>query len=105
MSLRRARRATTENRNMNPISPTPYPDVNEILNLLHTNIKDILASQFIGMYLFGSLANGDFDRHSDIDVLVVTDGEISSVTFSALQNMHLEIAKLDSPWAVQQEIS
>ena len=87
------------------ISPTPRPDVNEILNLLHTNITNILQNQFVGMYLFGSLANGDFDQHSDIDVLIVTDGEISSDTFSALQNMHAEIAKLDSPWAVQQEIS
>ena len=90
---------------MKPISPTPYSDVNEILNLLLTNIKDILQSQFVGMYLFGSLANGDFDQHSDIDVLIVTDGEISSDTFSTLQNMHTEVAKIDSPWAVQQEVS
>src|SRR5262245_26561529 len=87
------------------LHPTPHPDVNEILNLLLTNIKDILGSQFIGMYLFGSLANGDFDQHSDIDVLIVTDGEISSDTFSALQEMHREIAKIDSPWAAQQEVS
>ena len=90
---------------MKPISPTPHPDVNEILNLLLTNIDDILQSQFVGMYLFGSLANGDFDQHSDIDVLIVTDGEISGDTFSALRDMHTELAKVDSPWAVQQEVS
>ena len=90
---------------MNPIFPTPYPDVNEILNLLLTKVKNILQSQLVGMYLFGSLANGDFDQHSDIDVLIVTDGEILSDTFSALQDMHTEIAKVDSPWAVQQEVS
>ena len=89
---------------MNP-SPTPYPDVNEILNLLLTNIKNILQDQFIGMYLFGSLANGDFDEYSDIDVLVVTHGEISNDTFSALKDMHAEMAKMDSPWAIQQEVS
>lgn len=90
---------------MNPISPTPHHDVNEIQNLLLTKVKNILQSQFVGMYLFGSLANGDFDQHSDIDVLIVTDGEISSDTFSALKNMHAEISKIDSPWAVQQEVS
>ncbi len=90
---------------MNPISPTPHPDVNAILNLLLTHTRAILQSQFVGMYLFGSLANGDFDQHSDIDVLVVTDGEISSDTFSALQDMHTEIATVDSPWATQQEVS
>ena len=80
---------------MNP-SPTPHTDVNEILNLLLTNVKEILQDQFIGMYLFGSLANGDFDEYSDIDVLVVTDGEIQESTFSALKNMHMEMAKMDS---------
>jgi predicted nucleotidyltransferase len=90
---------------MNPISPTPHHDVNEILNLLLTDIKNILGSQFVGMYLFGSLANGDFDQHSDIDILIVTDEEISSDTFSALHDMHTRIAEIESPWAVQQEVS
>lgn len=87
------------------ISPTPHPDVNEILNLLLTDIKDILQSQFVGMYLFGSLANGDFDQHSDIDALVVTDGEISSDTFLALKEMHARINQINSPWALQLEVS
>lgn len=87
------------------ISPTSYPDVNEILDLLHTNIKEILQDHFIGMYLFGSLANGDFDDHSDIDVLFVTDAEISSTIFSALQEMHERIIQIDSPWAIQLEVS
>jgi predicted nucleotidyltransferase len=87
------------------ISPTPHPDVNEILDLLLTNIQLILQDQFVGMYLFGSLANGDFDQHSDIDVLIVTDGKISDETFSSLQSMHMDLAKVDSPWDVQQEVS
>ena len=90
---------------MKPISPTPHPDVNEILNLLFSNVSGILKSQLVGMYLFGSLANGDFDQHSDIDVLIVTDEEISSATFSALDEMHTRLAEFDSPWAVQQEVS
>ena len=90
---------------MKTISPTPYPDVNEILNFLFTNVKEILQDQFIGMYLFGSLANGDFDQHSDIDVLFVTDTEISNDAFSALKEMHERITKIDSPWAIQLEVS
>ncbi len=76
-----------------------------ILNLLLTNVKDILQDQCVGMYLFGSLANGDFDEHSDIDVLVVTQEEISNDIFSTLKNMHAEMAKVDLPWAIQQEVS
>ena len=87
------------------LSPTPYPDVNEILNLLLTNTKNILQDQFIGMYLFGSLAIGDFDQFSDIDVLIATDGSISEDLFSKLKAMHTKMAKTDSPWAVQQEVS
>jgi predicted nucleotidyltransferase len=87
------------------LSPTPYPDVNEILDLVFTHVKETLQDQLIGMYLFGSLANGDFDEHSDIDVLIVTDGEISEDAFSALKAMHAGVAKMDSPWAVQQEVS
>jgi predicted nucleotidyltransferase len=86
-------------------SPTPYPDVNEILELVFTKVQEILGSQFIGMYLFGSLANGGFDNDSDIDVLVVTEAEISSKVFSKLGGMHAQIAKIDSPWAIQLEVS
>jgi predicted nucleotidyltransferase len=57
------------------------------------------------MYLFGSLANGDFDAHSDIDVLFVTDEVISEEKFQALYAMHENIAKIDSPWAIQLEVS
>ena len=87
------------------ISSTPHPDVNEILDLLLANVQPILQEQFVGMYLFGSLANGDFDQHSDIDVLIVTDGKISDEMFSSLQSMHMDLAKANSSWAIQQEVS
>jgi len=90
---------------MESISPTPYPSVNEILVLLLRNVKEIVQDQFIGMYLFGSLANGDFDEHSDIDVLVVTEAEITRACFLALQNLHEMINRLHSPWAIQIEAS
>ena len=90
---------------MSPISPTSHPDVNEILNLLLVEAEKILEQQFIGMYLFGSLANGGFDAHSDIDVLVVTDMEISNTQFDAVKEMHAQINQLDSPWATQLEVS
>ena len=87
------------------LSPSPYPDVNGILNFLLSNVKEILQSQFVGMYLFGSLANGDFDQFSDIDVLIVTDGKIPNRTFSVLKDMHAHINQIDSPWALQLEVS
>ena len=90
---------------MKTISPTPYPDVNDILHLLLTNVQRILANDFVGMYLFGSLANGDFDKYSDIDVLIVTNEKVSDHNFAALKEMHEHIQEIDSPWAVQLEVS
>src|SRR5688572_3314150 len=90
---------------MRPNSPTPHPAVNEILNILYKNTREILQDQFVGMYLFGSLANGDFDQHSDIDVLVVTKDKIRDDIFSSLQAMHVKLSSIDSPWSTQLEVS
>jgi hypothetical protein len=85
--------------------PTPYPEVNALLRELLEGVQTILGRHFTGAYLFGSLAGGDFDQASDIDVVVVTDDEISGRLFSALRAMHARIATIDSPWATQLEVS
>ena len=83
--------------------PTLYPEVNILLRELLTSVQMVLGSQFIGMYLDGSLANGDFDQESDIDFVVVTAEDISGALFTALQAMHERIAAIDSRWAIQLE--
>ncbi|HMB24266.1 MAG TPA: aminoglycoside adenylyltransferase domain-containing protein [Anaerolineales bacterium] len=90
---------------MNTISSTSYPDVNEIVHVLFTRVQGILGDQLVGMYLEGSLANGGFDENSDIDVIVVTASTVSEKIFLSLQEMHKQIATLDSPWAIQFEVS
>lgn len=82
---------------------TPYPDVNQMLGILIKNIKGVLGDQVYAMYLEGSLANGDFDEDSDIDFVVVTEGEISEETFLALREMHDLLQTVDSKWADQLE--
>ena len=84
-------------------NPTPYPEVNTILQELLQGVMSILGSHFIGMYLDGSLTSNDFDEDSDIDFVVVTDEDISGDLFSELQGMHDRIAMIDSPFAVQLE--
>ena len=84
--------------------PTPFPDVNAILQELVESVQDILGQHLIGVYLEGSLANGDFDEDSDIDFVVVTDVEVTERNFfSALETMHERIASIESPWAVELE--
>jgi len=88
----------------NQILPfTPYPEVNMVLDALVPDIQSILGDQFIGMYLYGSLAYGGFDVDSDVDFIVVTKDELSDAHFSALQEMHARIATIDSWCATQLE--
>lgn len=73
-------------------SPTPYADVNTILAELLSGLQSTLGEQFIGLYLYGSLASGDFDpRRSDIDFLVVTRAKVPVESLSALSTMHARI--------------
>lgn len=83
--------------------PIPYPEVNTILHELFAGVQSILGDHFIGMYLFGSLATGDFDQDSDVDYVVVTDDVLSNELVSALQDMHVRIATIDSWCATQLE--
>jgi hypothetical protein len=83
--------------------PTPYLEVNALLQELLESVQTILGGHFIGLYLDGSLTSGDFDQDSDIDFVVVTDDEISGALFSALQAMHERIATIDSWCAIQLE--
>jgi len=54
-------------------NPTPYTDINALLRELLAGIRTILGNHLVGIYLEGSLANGDFDESSDIDFVVVSD--------------------------------
>ena len=53
----------------------------------------------MGAYLQGSFAVGDFDEHSDVDFIVVTENELSSEQVAALQVMHDRVYMLESAWA------
>lgn len=81
------------------IAPTPYADLNSVLRELVDSVQSVLRSNFVGAYLQGSFAVGDFDSHSDVDFIVVTEDELSDEHISALQRVHERIYHLDAPWA------
>lgn len=86
------------------MQPTPYADVNAILSDLLTRVQAILGDNFVGMYLYGSLATGTFDPNSsDIDFLVATQVEVEGEAFRQLQAMHTALGQTDSKWAIQME--
>ena len=83
-----------------------YDEIYQLLTDLRSEVQSILSEHFIGMYLYGSLALGNFDPlKSDVDFLIVTAGELTEEELRALQAMHLRIASGSSKWAKELECS
>jgi predicted nucleotidyltransferase len=60
-----------------------------ILPELLEQIQAVLGQEFVGFYLHGSLALGDFDiASSDIDFAVVTENLLEPKTIAKLEAMH-----------------
>jgi hypothetical protein len=79
--------------------PTPYADLNVVLRDLVTRVRNVLGDNFIGAYLQGSFAVGDFDIYSDVDFLILLKEDISVEDLPPLQVLHADIFKLECPWA------
>lgn len=79
--------------------PTPYPDLNAVLQELADSLQAVLGVNFVTACLQGSFAVGDFDRHSDVDFIVAVHDELPDERVQALQVMHERIYALECPWA------
>ncbi len=77
---------------------TPYPELNAVLARLVAGVGAALGD-FVAACLQGSFAVGDFDEDSDVDFVVVTEGELTPGEVEALQELHAGIYDLPSPWA------
>jgi predicted nucleotidyltransferase len=84
---------------MNKTFPTPYPELNNVLRDLVNSAQEILSNNFVGAYLQGSFAVGDFDLHSDVDFIIVMEAEPSDDQIHTLQIMHERVYNLDTRWA------
>jgi hypothetical protein len=71
--------------------PTPYGELNEVLAEL--------ARGFVGAYLQGSFAVGDYDEHSDVDFLVAVAADPTPEEAAALQALHERLYAMATPWA------
>lgn len=80
------------------------PGVRQMLASLLAGVQAILQDEFIGLYLSGSLAAGDFDPHtSDIDFLVVTRAELSAAQLAGLDAMHQRLLESSPQWGGELE--
>jgi hypothetical protein len=78
---------------------TPYTELNAILEQLVAGVRGALGEAFVGAYLQGSFAVGDFDQHSDVDFIVGVKEELSDGQVAALQAVHARVYALPSEWA------
>lgn len=84
---------------------TLFPEVNDLLTHLLEGVRMILGTEFIGMYLFGSLALGAFNDGSDIDYVVVTENVLSPTSVASLAALHDQITMLPNRYATEIEAS
>ncbi|MBI4129895.1 DUF4111 domain-containing protein [Candidatus Roizmanbacteria bacterium] len=79
--------------------PTPYADINSLLDELLQRIRKILGDKLVGFYLYGSFVWGDFEYDtSDIDMLAAIKSDITEKEFEALKQMHADFVKNYPAW-------
>jgi hypothetical protein len=81
------------------MEPTPYPEVNELLDEILANIQANLGNKLIGLYAFGSLVTGDFNlARSDVDLAAVLSDDLNEREFASLEGMHAKLARDNPVW-------
>ncbi len=80
------------------IHPTPYAELNGVLEHLLDGARAALGDNFVGLYLQGSFAVGDHTPWSDCDFIAVTARDIRPDELAPLQALHAAIHELPAPY-------
>jgi hypothetical protein len=78
---------------------TVYRELNAVLDDLIAGARNVLGDLFVGAYLQGSFAVGDFDEHSDADFVIAVQEKLSDERVRALQSLHGRVYDLPAAWA------
>ena len=77
----------------------PESAVDAVVGAIRQAIVAVTGSSLVGLYLFGSLATGDFDAAvSDIDLLAVLADTPSKRLVPRLRRMHADLAQTNPAW-------
>jgi hypothetical protein len=75
------------------------PAVRAVLTSVGEGIHDVLGSSLVGLYVFGSLATGDFDAGiSDVDLIAVLDAAPSEPVAREFRRMHEDLVARYPAW-------
>jgi Nucleotidyltransferase domain len=73
------------------VPENPYPELRPVLETFVAAVQTSLGRNFVGAYLVGSLATGDFDCDSDVDFLIVTNDDLTRREVRSLRAAHIRI--------------
>lgn len=79
-------------------NPTPYAELNVVLEELVSVAHCVLEDNLVGVYLQGSFALGGGDLASDCDFVTVTSGPVTPEQEMALRAFHDELPTRDGFW-------
>jgi Domain of unknown function (DUF4111)/Nucleotidyltransferase domain len=78
---------------------TSDPEVAAVLGSIGDAIVTVTGSSLVGLYVFGSLATGDFDATvSDIDLIAVLADTPGEQLVARLRRMHADLARANPAW-------
>jgi hypothetical protein len=78
---------------------TSDPEVASVLGSIGDAIVTVTGSSLVGLYVFGSLATGDFDATvSDIDLIAVLADTPGEQLVARLRRMHADLARANPAW-------
>ena len=76
------------------IPTQPHPELPQVLDRFVAGTQNVLGDNFVGAYLVGSLATGDFDNDSDVDFVVILDHNLDEGEVGGPEALHREIQNL-----------
>lgn len=56
-------------------------NINQIIEVFSKRIQEILGNRLKKIILYGSYARGDFNKNSDIDIMILTDCNESEIEY------------------------
>jgi predicted nucleotidyltransferase len=85
---------------------TQDTEIEALLGRLTEELQQNSNDSLVGLYVYGSLVTGDFDKdRSDIDLLAVVDCELDGDTFDRLDRMHARFVEDHLTWEDRIEVA
>jgi len=83
-----------------------HPVASKLLHNFLSSLKRDLAENLIAVYLYGSLATGDFvDELSDIDLLIVMKNKVNLKQLNSLADLHQTFNSENNDWSKRVDVA